>query len=49
MSDGRLTSVVLRSASPMSIRVFIAFWRAAGLTARRAGPAAPGRVDRRAS
>ncbi|MFC6255991.1 hypothetical protein ACFP5Z_02915 [Kocuria oceani] len=25
MSDGRLTSVVLRSASPMSMRAFMAF------------------------
>ena len=37
MSEGRLTSVVFRRASPMSIRAFMAFCRAAGLTVRATG------------
>ncbi|WP_188534311.1 hypothetical protein [Kocuria dechangensis] len=36
MSEGRLTSVVFRSASPMSIRAFMTFCRAAGLIGRDA-------------
>ncbi len=43
MSDGRLTRVVLRSASPMSIRDLIAFGRAAG-PAGRLGPASEERA-----